>query len=553
MRTLAAACLVTMSALTAGQTIAGLPVCPAANPQCYRNGAADYGEAACTDSSLTTQCCCETGFKGGSTTNACLDSELILCYAKAQQKKQTDEVFERIEQLEKDGSQLWIIYCGALVFFMQCGFAMLEAGAVRTQNTLNIIFKNLMDACIGAISFYCLGYGFAYGTDKGHFIGANNFFLMHFDDDETQQHSWFFQFAFAATAATITSGSVCERTKLVAYFVYALFLTTWIYPVVVHWVWSNDGWLSAFAPVDIKLGRIGFIDYAGSGVVHTVGGFAGLMGAIFVGPRLGRFNEAGEVQKLQGQSGASRTALSALGVLILWFGWYGFNCGSTLAFDGINAGKVATTTTLSAASASLTATFFTKFWSGAYELDQCLNAVLAGLVSITAGCSVVDEWAAVVIGIAGAMIFLFFSNVLLWLRIDDPLNAFPVHGACGVWGCLAVGIFGRWRNIARAYSFEDGNMPNTEISSGMQFAVQLAGVLSIIVWTVLNCSFVFFFINLTIGMRVDEASETQGIDTQEHGADAYQRSFMGVSQSAQGHGEQDISKEEEMAEAKRQG
>eukprot|EP00756_Hemistasia_phaeocysticola_P036661 Hpha_TRINITY_DN16654_c0_g14::TRINITY_DN16654_c0_g14_i2::g.183298::m.183298/K03320/amt, AMT, MEP; ammonium transporter, Amt family len=312
----------------------------------------DYGVAACSNSTLT-DCCCATSLKG--TGGACSDVEQILCFIKAKKTQLDTKQGALKDALNSDGSMIWILFCGALVFFMQCGFAMLEAGAVRVDNTLNIIFKNLMDICFGAICFYCWGYGFAYGEDTGNgFIGKNNFFLTRENEDESGQYMFFFQFAFAATAATIVSGSVCERMKLSVYFIYSIIITSWVYPVIVHWVWSSGGWLSAFADEDTRLGKLGMIDYAGSGVVHMTGGWAGLCGAIAVGPRLGRFDpETGAVLKIKGQSASSHALLSALGTLILWFGWYGFNAGSTLAFDGPNAGKVATTTTLSAASACL--------------------------------------------------------------------------------------------------------------------------------------------------------------------------------------------------------
>eukprot|EP01065_Artemidia_motanka_P042109 TRINITY_DN558_c0_g1_i9.p2 TRINITY_DN558_c0_g1~~TRINITY_DN558_c0_g1_i9.p2 ORF type:complete len:572 (+),score=186.41 TRINITY_DN558_c0_g1_i9:154-1716(+) len=474
-----------------------------------------YGQGSCTNAT-STECCCSTLKKGSSSVD-CIDVEKLTCFVKAQKTTSASKAGTKASALRADGTQLWIILCGALVFFMQCGFAMLEVGAVRTHNTLNIIFKNLMDACLGAVFFYSFGYAFAYGSnDAGHFVGSNNFFLMYENDDESGMYLFFFQFAFAATAATIVSGSVAERTKLAAYFIYSIVLTGWIYPVVVHWVWSSEGWLSAFAPEDVRLGKLGMIDYAGSGVVHTVGGFAGLCGAIAVGPRKGRFSEDGEVQDIPGQSAASHSMLSALGVLILWFGWYGFNCGSTLAFDGKNAGKVATTTTLAPAAAAVTGTLLEFVLHRVYDLDLAMNCILAGLVSITAGCSVVDEYPACAIGTIGAILYVLAAKLLLFAKIDDPLGAWPVHGACGVWGCLAVGIWGTETNILRAYG---SGLDATAVNDGRQFAVQLLGVTAIVGWTVGCCFTLFWLVDKTVGMRVTAEEEEKGADVYEHGAD----------------------------------
>eukprot|EP01062_Namystynia_karyoxenos_P079781 TRINITY_DN847_c0_g1_i2.p1 TRINITY_DN847_c0_g1~~TRINITY_DN847_c0_g1_i2.p1 ORF type:complete len:576 (+),score=217.27 TRINITY_DN847_c0_g1_i2:116-1843(+) len=485
----------------------------------------DWGVKACSNTQ-DLGCCCSND-KRQNQGATCTATELMLCAIKEWGDATDTALRTKNAKLQSNATQLWVIICGALVVFMQCGFAMLEAGSVRTRNTQNIIFKNVVDICIAALGFFSVGYAFAYGDgtkrggDSGRFIGATNFFLMRENEDESGQYLWFFQFAFAATASTIVSGSVAERTKLNAYFIYSVVLTMFVYPVVVHWVWSNHGWLSAFAPGEENVGPNGMIDFAGSGVVHTVGGFAGLMGAIIVGPRHGRFEEDkdertgkityGEPKVMRGQS----TMLSCLGAMILWFGWYGFNCGSTLAFDGFNAGKVAVTTTLAAGMGGLTTTFVGRIHLGYYPVDTGLNGILAGLVSITAGCVVVDEWCAIVIGLLGGLLYYGAAMLLLWLRIDDPLNAWPVHGVCGVWGCLAVGIFAQHKNIERAYSGLDGSA----VASGEQFAVQLLGVVAIIGWTVGLSGIMFFCIDKTIGMRVSAEDEDQGLDVAEHAAD----------------------------------
>uniref|UniRef100_A0A7S3YJB5 Ammonium transporter n=1 Tax=Lotharella globosa TaxID=91324 RepID=A0A7S3YJB5_9EUKA len=423
---------------------------------------------------------------------------------------------------------MWVLTCAILVFWMQAGFAMLEAGSVRKKNTNNILFKNLMDASIGAICFWLLGYSFAYGNGRyaydnpgndNKFIGSGNWALQNFNDD-TQYHSWFFQWAFAGAAATIVSGSVAERCRLEGYFVYTIILTTFIYPIVVHWVWSGTGWLSAFYIGDDGepfLKENGMIDFAGSGVVHMVGGFAGLMGAIAIGPRRELLSDDPEVRaQVKGHS----DLLCALGVSILWMGWYGFNCGSTLGAGAGNgsyinlASKVAVTTTIAAAMGAITTMLYSRFFLKSYVLTLCLNGVLAGLVSITAPCSVVEPWAAMMIGIIGAIVYICASNAIKCCGIDDPLDAFPVHGMCGMWGVLSVGIFATRSNIKRAYGFD-----NDAMTSGNQFRNQLIGVLAIAGWTVVTSGLVFFTLKFTGLLRVSEEEEKIGLDASEHGVE----------------------------------
>eukprot|EP00756_Hemistasia_phaeocysticola_P036673 Hpha_TRINITY_DN16654_c0_g4::TRINITY_DN16654_c0_g4_i1::g.183213::m.183213/K03320/amt, AMT, MEP; ammonium transporter, Amt family len=507
-------------------------------------------------------CCCATANKGNGL--PCTDTEKLLCEVQKVTAESETTCTGDADAFSGNANQIWILMAGFLVFFMQCGFAMLEAGTVRKKNTQNIIFKNILDICIGALSFFAVGYGFAYGdggdnSDTSNFIGRNNFFLMKENNDETGQHMWFFQFAFAATAATIVSGSVAERTQLVAYFIYSCVITMFIYPVVVHWVWSGKGWLSAFATTADRVNPNGMIDYAGSGVVHAVGGWAGLCGAWIVGPRKGRFEELdenGEVIQpeaekdeepqpkedgeeeeekaeekanmrchfinswgvkygkplpMAGQSGS----ISSLGVFILWFGWYGFNCGSTLAWDGENAGKVAVTTTLAAGAAGAIATIISRVKEGHWIVEAGLNGILAGLVSITAGCSVVDEWAALLIGAIGGTLFYFSAELLLCLKIDDPLNAWPVHGACGVWGVIAAGIFATERNFKRAYGT---GYDFSAVADGRQLGTQLLGIAAILGWTVGLSLILFFLIDITVGMRVRPEVEEMGCDAHHHQA-----------------------------------
>ena len=319
---------------------------------------------------------------------------------------------------------------------------MLEAGIVQPKNATNILFKNMIDASLASWCFLFLGYGFAYGDDAGGFIGTSNFALTGIyngagtDGDVLADDGWvgfFFQWAFAGAAATIVAGSVCERTKIEAYFCYSIVLTVFIYPVVVHWGWGSgflSAWGAATGPLFSKTDQSnGMVDFAGSGIVHMVGGFSGLMGAIVVGPRAGRFVDGQTVELYAGNK-----ILQSLGTFILWFGWYGFNCGSTLMISANAAnvaGKVAVTTTLAAASGGITATALSKAIVGNYDISLGLNGVLAGLVGITANCSVVNPWHAMIIGIIAAILLFGGHYGLLKAKIDDPCDACIVHGLVG--------------------------------------------------------------------------------------------------------------------------
>jgi Amt family ammonium transporter len=414
------------------------------------------------------------------------------------------------------------------VFFMQAGFAMLEAGIVHPKNMTNILFKNICDASIAALCFWIVGYGFAYGESAGGFIGKDNFALWKFDNATPEWHSWFFQWAFTGACATIVAGSVAERTTISAYFVYSVVLSSFIYPVVVHWGWGT-GWLSAWGAVNgpIFTGSTefsnGFIDFAGSGIVHMVGGFSGLMGAIVVGPRLGRFDpDTGKAVELY----SGNAALQALGTFILWFGWYGFNCGSTLAMSGgvgPVAGKVAINTTLSAATATMTSVFLGYAIEGHWNIAMGLNGALAGLVGITAPCSVVNPWMAFLIGFVSALILHGGHYLLLMAKIDDPCDAAVVHGFCGMWGCWAAGIFCTDENVTFAgypnYSEDASGAKtyNNACGRAEQFGVQVVASLAIASWTIVMSGLLFFVISKTVGMRVDREVEEAGLDRSEHG------------------------------------
>lgn len=309
---------------------------------------------------------------------------------------------------------------------------------------------------------------------------------------------------------------MAERTKFGAYLVYTVFITALIYPIVVHWAWDGNGWLTAFK--DDPIGTNGYIDFAGSGVVHMVGGFAGLMGALIVGPRLGKFT-GGKINAIPGHS----IALGTLGMFVLWVGWYGFNPGSTLALSGgfaELAAKVAVTTTLAACAGGVTAVLISKVRSGAYDMGLTINGVLGGLVGITAPCAVVDPWAAIVIGAIGAVVVLAGIELLDRVRIDDPVGAVSVHGFAGVWGVLSVGLFATQDGIGSAYAATD--QYGLLMGGGAeQLGIQALGAGAIIAWTVATSGILFLAIKYTFGLRVSEEEELAGLDQGEHGAAAY--------------------------------
>ena len=412
----------------------------------------------------------------------------------------------------------WLLIAGFLVFFMQAGFAMLTAGFVRSQETANILMKNMIDACVGGISFWLVGWAFAYGVSdaSNEFIGLGNFALNEFDD----YAGWFFQFAFAAAAATIVAGALAGRTKYSAYLIYTVVITGFIYPVVVHWGWDSTTWMGAFSD-DTWLGN-GYMDFAGSGIVHTVGGIAGLMGAIAVGARLGKYGPNGEVRAIPGHN----ISIATIGMFILWFGWYGFNPGSTLGLSGglaSLAASVAVTTTLAAAAGGATAMLWSRFRTGRYDTGLTINGILAGLVAITAGCATVDPWAAVVIGAIGALVMYYGVQLLdAKFRIDDPVGAVSVHAFAGIWGVIALGLFSSKAGVAAGYGIEDPTHYGLLLGGGWeQFVMQLIGIAAIVGWTAVTAGILFFAIKFTVGLRVSEEEEMRGLDLIEHGVDAY--------------------------------
>eukprot|EP00550_Attheya_septentrionalis_P005662 CAMPEP_0198280070 /NCGR_PEP_ID=MMETSP1449-20131203/229_1 /TAXON_ID=420275 /ORGANISM="Attheya septentrionalis, Strain CCMP2084" /LENGTH=503 /DNA_ID=CAMNT_0043975337 /DNA_START=29 /DNA_END=1540 /DNA_ORIENTATION=+ len=426
----------------------------------------------------------------------------------------------------------FLIFSATLVFFMQSGFAMLCAGSVRAKNVKNIMLKNLLDACGGALGFWSVGYAFAYGgsgsTTKG-FIGNDDFFLTNFTTGG-EYVGWFFQFAFAATAATIVAGTVAERCKMAAYLCYSIMLTGFVYPVIVYSIWSSSGFLTAFNTDAFR--GIGMVDFAGSGVVHMTGGATALIAAIILGPRKGRFYDAdGNALDTPTEFKPHSVSLQILGTFILWTGWYGFNPGSALAIGNSDSAAVAAlccvTTTVAAATGCVTAMFTDTIMGqmaegeAEYDLTMAMNGALAGLVAITAGCSVVTPWAAVIIGMIGGWVYIAFSKLLIKLKIDDAVDAIPVHFANGMWGVLAVGFFAEPDRTNLAYS--------TDAHVGIFYSkgdfnlmlCQICGILWIIAWvTVIMVPF-FFALNAVGMFRVDALEEEVGLDISHHKGAAY--------------------------------
>ena len=391
---------------------------------------------------------------------------------------------------------IWLVLAAALVFLMQAGFAMVETGLTRAKNAGNIIMKNLMDFAVGALAYWAVGWALMYGSSSGGFIGTDQFLLA--GADSVLYRDWFFQVVFAATAATIVSGAMAERTKFSGYLIYSVFVSGLIYPISGHWIWGG-GWLSG----------LGFHDFAGSTVVHSVGAWAALIGAILLGARRGKYVKVNGQVKVRAILGHNMP-LAALGVFILWFGWYGFNAGSTLSGTDSDIAFVAVTTTLAASAGAIAAMFTSWLWFGKPDPSFSMNGALAGLVGITAGTWVISPGLSIVVGaIAGVLVVVaveFFDKVL---HIDDPVGAISVHGVCGAWGTLAVGLFGDLAKI------------DSGLSRGGQIGVQALGVAAVFAWVVVAALVVFGILKAVGLLRVDAKDELQGLDISEHGSESY--------------------------------
>lgn len=402
-----------------------------------------------------------------------------------------------------DMDTMWVLLAAYLVFFMQPGFAMLEAGLTRAKNACNILAKNFMDFSVASLVYFLVGYAFMFG-DGNSFIGLKGFGLMGLEDGSLPVWaSWMFQAVFCGTAATIVSGGMAERTKFTSYLVFTAVLTAIVYPIIGHWTWGG-GWLS----------QMGFFDFAGSTIVHGTGGWVALVGTLFLGPRLGKYSVDGKANVLAGHS----LPLAALGVFILWFGWFGFNPGSQLAASGADNARaialITINTNLSAAAGAVAAMSVVWMIFGKPDLSMTMNGALAGLVAITAPCAVVSPFASIVIGLFAGLIVVMGVTLLDKLHVDDPVGAIPVHGFNGMWGTIAVGIWGQ-KALGLA---NDGLLHGGGFT---QLGIQIMGTVACAAFAMACMAVVFAAVKSIIGLRVSVEEEIRGLDIEEHGMEAY--------------------------------
>ncbi|MUK90577.1 ammonium transporter [Ornithinibacillus sp. L9] len=395
-----------------------------------------------------------------------------------------------VESLELSVNLVWVMLGAFLVFFMHAGFAMVESGFTRSKNTLNILMKNFLTISVAAILFYVIGYGLMFGTSGGSFIGVDGFLLSGVDDIGF----FIFQAMFVATCATIMSGAVAERIKLGSYILIVIVMTAVIYPVVGHWIWQGDGWLTT----------LGFSDFAGSTVVHLTGAVGALMVVLILGPRLGKY-KGKKVNVIPGHN----IPLGALGVFILWLGWFGFNGGSSLAADPELVPMVIGTTLLSTSAALVASVAYTKLRFRRVDASLSLNGVLAGLVGITAGCAEISLSGSIIVGLVSGVLLVEGIRFLdATCKIDDPVGAIAVHGICGIWGTIAIGFFSTDTGLLYGYGTS-------------QLAIQTIGVLAVIAWVGLTIGGFTYILNLISPIRVSEEEEVAGLDFAEHGSNAY--------------------------------
>ncbi len=403
-----------------------------------------------------------------------------------------------INHLAEGINTVWVLLCAALVFFMEGGFAALEAGFIRSKNSLNIIMKVFADCTVGMLGYWAFGFAIMYGLDKAGLFGTSGAFITgnfaHLNLKIPIYAYWIFQAAFAVAVATIVSGAVAERMKFGPYMVFSLLATAVIYPVAGHWVWNPAGWLA----------KLGMMDFAGSAAVHAVGGWASLAAVLVLGPRKGKYNKDGSLNVLP----AHNLPLAALGAFMLWFGWFGFNPGSSLSGLDLNIARIAVTTNLAAAAGGTVSALYTMWKYGKPDASMIINGSLAGLVAVTAGCAYVAPGSAVAIGgIAGILVVLavqFFD----WVKADDPVGAIAVHGVCGTFGALAVGIFAEKGGLIYTGSFK-------------LLGIQALGVGAVSLWAFLATAAIFYVLKVTVGIRVTVEDELDGMDLCEHGIAAY--------------------------------
>ena len=421
--------------------------------------------------------------------------------AKAKYTKIDEDVYEtKVEESKYNADTLWVLVAAFLVFFMQAGFAMVEAGFTRAKNAVNILMKNLMDFSMGSIAYWAIGFAIMFGAGNA-FMGTSGWFVptesgvfSSLEWSSVPTHAaWLFQLVFAATAATIVSGAMAERTQFKSYLIYSIFITGIIYPVVGHWIWGG-GWLA----------DLGMSDFAGSTVVHSTGGWLALTGAIVLGPRLGKYDGDGKPRPIAGHN----LPLAALGVFILWLGWFGFNPGSQMGADAGPISSIAVTTNLAAAAGAITAMLTAWIFLGKPDAGMSLNGALAGLVTITAGCASVSPTSAAIMGALGGIVVVLSVLLLERFRIDDPVGAVSVHGTCGALGTLLLGFFDMERGVFAGGGF------------GLLWA-QFVGVVAVLAWCLVTGFILFYAIKAITGLRVSQEAEQAGLDYEEHGASAY--------------------------------
>jgi Amt family ammonium transporter len=425
-------------------------------------------------------------------------------------------------QLQVALDTVWVLVTGFLVFFMNAGFCMLETGFCRSKNAVNLLAKNLIVFGLSTLAFWILGFALMFGDGNG-FVGFSGFLLQGADNSPATGNAYqgvyssldwvgvpleakfFFQLAFAGTAATIVSGAVAERVKFLAFFIFSLLLVGLSYPITGHWIWGNG-----------LLANLGFYDFAGSTAVHSVGGWAALVGAMLLGPRLGRYQ-----QRLVAMPGHN-LSISALGCLILWLGWFGFNPGSTMAADPFAISHIVVTTNLAAAMGGVAATIISWLYLGKPDLSMIINGVLAGLVAITASCAYVNLGSAALIGLVAGVMVVFAVTWMDRFKIDDPVGAISVHLVCGVWGTLAVGLFSVGPGIYPWYGLESGPLAGLLLGGGLQqLLIQLLGVVAVGMFTVAFSLVSWSAIRATVGIRVSAEEERRGLDLGEHAMEAY--------------------------------
>ncbi|KAM7466350.1 hypothetical protein LguiB_013912 [Lonicera macranthoides] len=457
---------------------------------------------------------------GSNTTNATAAAAYICNQLTAVSDKFTDTTYAV--------DSTYLLFSAYLVFSMQLGFAMLCAGSVRAKNTMNIMLTNVLDAAAGGLFYYLFGFAFAFGSPSNPFIGRH-FFALNSVPNETYDYSFFlYQWTFAIAAAGITSGSIAERTQFVAYLIYSSFLTGFVYPVVSHWFWSSDGWASASNSDHLLFGS-GVIDFAGSGVVHMVGGIAGLYGALIEGPRIGRFDHEGRAMALRGHS----ASLVVLGTFLLWFGWYGFNPGSFTKIlspytsgqyygQWSAVGRTAVTTTLAGCTAALTTLFGKRIISGHWNVTDVCNGLLGGFAAITSGCSVVEPWAALICGFVSAIVLVSCNKLAERAKFDDPLEAAQLHGGCGAWGIIFTALFATEKYVNEVYPGVPGRGYGLFMGGGGKLlGAHLIQIMVIIAWVSATMGPLFFLLHKLNLLRISPDDEMAGMDLTRHGGFAY--------------------------------